>query len=159
LMEQIPPSPEPPPPSFERPEGIKPDPPASLLPPASPASMTPLPVQSEPDTGRPAPGSTVRRPRFELRVRLGRHWLSVAFGSIAMLVLAPLSYGSWRYWNIPWLAPNPVGDVIVRVKALLPSEKQIRLAVLPFASSGGDPDAETLAHGLSGDITNALGRV
>jgi len=111
------------------------------------------------DTARPAPGPPAPPPRFELRVRLGRHWLSVMLAVIAILVLAPLSYYHWRYWNVPWLAPNPVHNSIVWVKALLPGEAPLRIAVLPFASSGGDPEAETLARGLSEEITTALGKV
>jgi len=110
------------------------------------------------DTARPVPASPAPQPRFELRVRLGRHWLSVTLG-IIVLVLTPLGYYPWRYWNIPWLAPSLVNEFIVNVKALLPGQAPLRLAVLPFASSGGDAEAGTLAHGLSGDIAPALGRV
>jgi adenylate cyclase len=111
------------------------------------------------DTANPVPGPPAPQPRFELRVRLGRHRLWVTLGAIVILVLSPVSYYHWRYWNVPWLAPYPVNNSIVWVKALLPGEAPLRIAVLPFASSGGDPEAETLARGLSEEITTALGKV
>src|SRR5262249_20257768 len=96
---------------------------------------------------------------FQIRIYLRRHWLSVTLGVIAMFVLALPSYDSWRFWNIPWAAPYPASYAVRWAKALVPGETPLRLAVLPFASSAGDPEAETLTHGLSGDIANALGRV
>ncbi len=98
-------------------------------------------------------------PRFEVWDRLRRHWLSVTLAIIVILVVSPLGYHHWRYWDIPWLAPNPVDNVIVWAKALVPRPVPPSIAVLPFASAGGDAAAETLAQGLSEDITTALGKV
>ena len=78
---------------------------------------------------------------------------------IGVSVLLALGYYHWRYWSVPWLAPNPIDNGIVWVKALLPGPAPPSIAVLPFASPGGDAAAETLAQGLSEDITTALGKV
>jgi adenylate cyclase len=91
-------------------------------------------------------------------VRLRRHSLSVTLG-VAIVALTPLGYYPWRYWNIPWLAPSLVNDVIVTVKALLPGNAPPSIAVLRFGSPGGDRAAEKLAQGLSEDIPYALGKV
>src|SRR5262249_43959981 len=85
-------------------------------------SVAPTPTEAQ----EPAPPPTEPSPRppfFQIRIFLGRHWLSVTLGVIATLVLAPLSYDSWRYWNIPWLAPNPIHDTIVWLKGPLPSQE------------------------------------
>ncbi len=149
VMEEIRRSYEPPATHPARPEAVTSDPPAIL----------PAKTSEAEDTARPVPASPAPQPRFELRVRLGRRWLSVTLAVIVILVLSPLSYYHWRYWNVPWLAPNPIDDTIVWVKALLPGEAPPSIAVLPFASPGGDPAAETLARGLSEDIATALGKV
>jgi len=123
--------------------------------PAPPAPYT-IPERTSPKVPDEAPPHP--RPLWRLGGSI-RRW---AAGGIVLLLLAgAIVLGSyvWRYWNVPWLAPNPVDNVIVWTKALLPGDAPPSIAVLPFASSGGDPAAQTLAHGLSGDITTALGRV
>jgi adenylate cyclase len=97
--------------------------------------------------------------RSDVKARRGARRLPLIFAVIAMLGLLPLAYYHWRYWDIPWLAPNPIDNTIIALKRLLPGDPPPRIAVLPFASPGGDDDAETLANGLSGDISEALGKI
>ena len=109
------------------------------------------------ESAEPAP-LPARRPPFEFKLRIGRLRLSIVVATLVIVVLSPSGYAFWRYWSIPWLAPNPIGTVIRWVKPVLPSQEPLRLAVLQFESQG-HPEGETLARGLSGDIALALGRV
>ena len=149
LMEEIRRSYEPPGSHQVRSQAIISDPSAALPAETSAAEVTALPV----------PGPSAPQPRFELRVRLGRRWLSVTLAVIAMLVFSPLGYAHWRYWNVPWLAPHPFDDTIGWVKGLVPGKAPLSIAVLRFGSPGGDQTAELLAQGLSDDIPRALGKV
>jgi len=126
------------------------------MPSDAPPVARPIPKQpsgTAPDEAPSHPQASRQR-----KARL-RRWV---IGGIALVILmSSVVVGRyvWRYWNVPWLAPDPIDNAIVGVKALLPGEAPLRIAVLPFASTGGDAAAETLAQGLSEDIGTALGRV
>jgi TolB-like protein/DNA-binding SARP family transcriptional activator len=108
----------------------------------------------------PALPPTQDKPAPRTRFRFTARWvrLSIVLGLIVILLLSPLSYQCWRYWNVPWLAPDPIHNAIVWMKVLLPTNTQPRIAILPFASSGDGPVPEALA-GVSNEIGSALGTV
>lgn len=128
--------------------------PADATEPAPKPSIGPPPVVPDiPDR----PPETAPGPAPPHQVRLQR-WLIL--GVVLLFLGGTFVLGKlmWQYWNIPWLAPNPIDDVITEVKALLPGKVQPRVAVLPFASPADNRTPEALA-GLSGDIGSALGAV
>ena len=112
---------------------------------------TPLPEE------KPGAG-TIQLPHRPAEGNLWR-WVISAIALVLLIGVATLGRPVSRYWNVPWLAPNPVDNVILTIKAAIPGPVSPSIAVLRFGSPGGDSAAETLAHGLSGDITTALGKV
>ncbi len=95
------------------------------------------------------------------RLRLRRWiWVQRALFGLFGAALASLAVATAVYWNVPQLAPAPLGAVIAEIKAgvgdlpLVP--EQPSLVVLPFKAVGEDETGEALADGISEGVTTAL---
>jgi TolB-like protein/DNA-binding winged helix-turn-helix (wHTH) protein/Tfp pilus assembly protein PilF len=72
-----------------------------------------------------------------------KHWRSVAFLAALAVILAAVTYTSWRHFR-------PITP---------PRSQKIMLAVLPFENLTGDPNKEYLADGLTEETISQLGRL
>lgn len=140
-------------PSTTRPTTAAPTLPAASTGPAPPtASLTA--TATAPRMFAPPPP-----PPRRLRLR-GWIWVQRALFGLFGAALAALVVVTAVYWNVPQLAPAPLGAVIAEIKAgvrdlpLVP--EQPSLVVLPFKSVGEDKTGEALADGISEGVTAAL---
>src|SRR5882762_2234109 len=72
-----------------------------------------------------------------------RHWQNAAALAASTVILAGITYTSWRHFS--GMAP--------------PKSQRIMLAVLPFENLTGDPNKEYLADGLTEETISHLGRL
>jgi class 3 adenylate cyclase/TolB-like protein/tetratricopeptide (TPR) repeat protein len=84
----------------------------------------------------------------------GRPTVAIAAAAAVLLVTLGVG-GAWWYWGRSAVAP-PAPEAAQPV-APLPASK-VSLAVLPFASPGGDARQERLAEGIAEDLIAELGR-
>jgi TolB-like protein len=87
----------------------------------------------------PVPGS----PADEAARKAPKPWRNAAALAALTVILAALSYASWRHFS----GVTP------------PRSHKIMLAVLPFENLTGDPNKEYLADGLTEETISYLGRL
>ena len=98
-----------------------------------------LPTASSLADTQPVLGS----PADEAIPRAPKHWRNAAALAALTVILAALSYASWRHFS--GMTP--------------PRSHKIMLAVLPFENLTGDPNKEYLADGLTEETISYLGRL
>jgi TolB-like protein/DNA-binding winged helix-turn-helix (wHTH) protein len=91
-------------------------------------------ANTEPVLGNPADEAARKAPK---------HWRNAAGLAALSVILAALSYASWRHFS----SMTP------------PRSHKIMLAVLPFENLTGDPNKEYLADGLTEETISYLGRL
>jgi TolB-like protein/DNA-binding winged helix-turn-helix (wHTH) protein len=91
-------------------------------------------ANTEPVLGNPADEAARKAPK---------HWRNAAALAALTVILAALSYASWRHFSGMTPAPS----------------HKIMLAVLPFENLTGDPNEEYLADGLTEETISYLGRL
>ena len=91
-------------------------------------------ANTEPVLGNPADEAARKAPK---------HWRNAAALAALTVILAALSYASWRHFS--GMTP--------------PRSHKIMLAVLPFENLTGDPNKEYLADGLTEETISHLGRL
>jgi len=91
-------------------------------------------ANTEPVLGKPADEAARKAPK---------HWRNAAALAALTVILAALSYASWRHFS--GMTP--------------PRSHKIMLAVLPFENLTGDPNEEYLADGLTEETISYLGRL
>ena len=91
------------------------------------------PANTEPVFGNPSHEAARKPPK---------HWRNAAALAALTVILAALSYASWRHFS-----------------GMTPRSHKIMLAVLPFENLTGDPNKEYLADGLTEETISYLGRL
>jgi TolB-like protein/DNA-binding winged helix-turn-helix (wHTH) protein len=85
----------------------------------------------------------LRNPEDEVIAKSQKHWRKIVFASVSSILLAAVSFASWRHFE----------------GTISPRSHKIMLAVLPFENLTGDPNKEYLADGLTEETISQLGRL
>jgi TolB-like protein/DNA-binding winged helix-turn-helix (wHTH) protein len=91
-------------------------------------------AETQPVVGSPADEAVPKAPK---------HWRNAAALAALTVILAAVTYGSWRHFS----------------GITSPRSHRIMLAVLPFENLTGDPSKEYLADGLTEETISQLGRL
>jgi len=85
-----------------------------------------------------------------------KKWRKLALALAALLVLGVAAMFIWNFYLRP--APSPV-EVASKGRMAFPLPDKPSIAVLPFATVGGDPEQEYFSDGMTDDLITDLSKV